>query len=89
TVVQVLKEPGRTPQSQSYFWVRATGSGPPVRLFTYAPSRSGLTAKELLQDARGAVMTDGYEPYNAAAQVHGLVHLGCWVHARRGFIKAE
>jgi transposase len=89
TVVQVLKEPGRTPQSQSYFWIRATGSGPPVRLFTYAPSRSGKTALELLQEAQGAVMTDGYEPYNAATQVQGLVHLGCWVHARRGFIKTE
>lgn len=34
-------------------------------------------------------MTDGYEPYNAVAQVHQLTHLGCWVHARRRFIDAE
>src|ERR1700743_2272892 len=39
---------------------------------------------------RGAVlMTDGYEPYNEIAQRYQLVHLGCWVHARRYFVKAE
>jgi len=38
----------------------------------------------------GAVlMTDGYELYNGIAHDHQLVHLGCWAHVRRGFIKAE
>jgi len=34
-------------------------------------------------------MTDGYEPYNAIARTHALVHLGCWAHARRYFVEAE
>jgi len=34
-------------------------------------------------------MTDGYELYNGIAHDHRLVHLGCWAHVRRGFIKAE
>ncbi len=34
-------------------------------------------------------MTDGYELYNGIAHDHQLVHLGCWAHVRRGFIKAE
>jgi len=89
TVIQVLKELGRKAENKSYFWVRATGSGPPIRLFNYAPSRSGKTALELLEGAKGAVMTDGYEPYNATTRALGLTHLGCWVHARRGFIEAE
>jgi hypothetical protein len=38
----------------------------------------------------GAVMmTDGYEPYNDIARRYELVHLGCWVHVRRYFVKAE
>ena len=39
---------------------------------------------------KGAVlMTDGYEPYNGIAERYQLVHLGCWVHCRRYFVKAE
>jgi transposase len=33
-------------------------------------------------------MSDGYALYNGIAHEQ-LVHLGCWSHARRGFIKAE
>lgn len=89
TVVQVLKEPGRAAQTKSWLWVQCTGSGPPVRLFTYAPSRSAKTAVGLYADARGALMTDGYEAYAAVAAAHGLVHLGCWAHARRYVFEAE
>ena len=35
------------------------------------------------------MMTDGYEPYNDIARAYQLVHLGCWVHLRRYFVKAE
>lgn len=35
------------------------------------------------------LITDGYELYNGIAHDHQLVHLGCWAHVRRGFIKAE
>ncbi len=34
-------------------------------------------------------MTDGYAAYDGIAQRHRLVHLACWTHARRGFVKAE
>ena len=93
TVVQVLKEPGRAAQAKSYMWVQmtngsgATGTGPPIRLFAYAPSRSTQAARPLYAGMRvGAVlMSDGYEPYNAVAEEHRLVHLGCWAHCRRYF----
>lgn len=32
-------------------------------------------------------MTDGYKAYDAVAEAYGINHLGCWVHARRYFIK--
>ncbi len=91
TTVQVLKEPGRKPQSKSYMWVQMNGSGPPVRLFTYAPGRGANHADSLYAGIRpgAAFMTDGYELYNGIATRHNLIHLGCWSHARRMFIKAE
>jgi transposase len=39
--------------------------------------------------AGAALMSDGYEVYNAIAETHGLTHLGCWAHARRYFVEAE
>jgi transposase len=96
TEVQVLKEAGRSAQTKSYMWVQMTeasgaaGTGPPIRLFAYSPSRSLATARLLYEGMRegGVLMTDGYEPYNAIAKAHKLVHLGCWAHCRRGFHEA-
>ncbi len=91
TTFQVLKEKGRKPQTKSYLWSQMTDSGNPIRCFTYTPGRGAHLADKLFTGIRkGAVlMTDGYEPYNGLAERYQLVHLGCWVHARRYFIKAE
>lgn len=91
TVIQVLKERDRAAQTKSYLWAQMNGTGPPVRLFGYAPGRGGTHAADLYAGIRqGAVlMTDGYEVYNGIARAHGLVHLGCWAHCRRYFVEAE
>jgi transposase len=96
TELQVLKEPGRSAQAKSYVWAQMTdgsgkeGTGPPIRLFTYSPSRSTKTAMALYAGIRpGAVlMTDGYDVYDTVAESHRLVHLGCWAHCRRYFLDA-
>ncbi len=79
TTLQVLKEEGRRPQTKSYLWAQMTGSGVPIRCFTYTPGRGTKLADKLFTGIHeGAVMmTDGYEPYNDIAQRHRLVHLGC------------
>ncbi|MBI5920996.1 MAG: IS66 family transposase [Betaproteobacteria bacterium] len=91
TVIQVLKEPGRKAQTKSYLWVQASGTGPPIRLFSYAPGRGGNHAAPLYAGIRpGTVlMSDGYEVYGGIANAHGLTHLGCWAHCRRYFVEAE
>ena len=92
TTVQVLKEPGRKAQTKSYMWAQINGTGPPVRLFNYTPGRGAAQAEPLYAGLRAgtALMSDGYdEVYNGLAKIHGLVHLGCWAHARRPFIEAE
>jgi transposase len=96
TTVQVLKEAGRKAQTKSYMWAQmsegsgADGTGPPIRLFAYAPGRGTEVAQRLYAGMRGGavLMSDGYEPYNAIAATHGLVHLGCWAHCRRYFHEA-
>ena len=91
TTIQVLKEHGRAAQTKSYLWAQVSGTGPPIRLFSYAPGRGGGHATTLYAGIRqGAVlMSDGYEVYNGIANAHGLIHLGCWAHCRRYFVEAE
>ncbi|WP_026200890.1 IS66 family transposase, partial [Cupriavidus sp. UYPR2.512] len=91
TTFQVLKEKGRRPQTKSQLWAMMTGSGPAIRLFTYLPGRGSQQGRPLFEGVRkGAVlMTDGYSLYDGIAHDHQLIHLGCWTHVRRGFVKAE
>jgi transposase len=90
TVVQVLSEPNKTAQSNSYMWVlRSTLPTSSAVLFRYEPTRSGDVAKELLRDFTGALMVDGYEGYNATCIKNAITRLGCWAHARRKFIEAQ
>lgn len=67
--MQVLKEPGRGAESQSYMWVRV-GGDPPQRiiLFDYEPTRHSETPKQLLEGFTGTLVSDGYDGYNAAAK---------------------
>ena len=92
TTVQVLKEPGRAPQSKSYMWVQLGGEPDrPVVLFDYEPSRSGGVAQKLLEGWSGYLMSDGYGGYDSAVDsANGaIVHLKCWAHARRYFMDAK
>jgi transposase len=90
TQVQVLNEPNKTAQSNSYMWVlRSTQPTASAVLFRYEPSRSGAAATDLLDGFTGALMVDGYEGYNAACMKNSITRLGCWAHARRKFIEAQ
>lgn len=86
TRVQVLKESGRDPTRLSYMWVARGGNRDhPAILFRYSPDRNTRTAKEFVGDYRGCVQTDGYKAYNFLDQKSGVIHAGCWAHARRKF----
>lgn len=89
TTLQVLKEEGKAPSTQSYLW--AQRGGPPnqsVVMFHYSPTRSQTVADELLQGFSGILQTDGYAGYSAVCAKNGLRHAGCWAHARRKFDEA-
>ena len=87
TVVQVLKEEGKAPTSESRMWVYASSqrSGTPIRYFEYQPSRSGKHAAAFLKGFRGCLVTDGYSGYH---QVEGVTHCGCWAHMKRRWREA-
>ena len=81
TTVQVLKEPGKTPQSKSQLWAQmSAGPEPPIVLFEYDPTRAGDVPKRLLAGFTGALHTDGYSGYAPVVREYGLVHLNCWIY---------
>ena len=89
TVVQVLKESGKSPTSNSYMWVQ-TGGPPdkPVVLFDYDPSRSAQVPTRLLEGFKGYLMTDGYAGYGDIGRTAAIERLACWAHVRRRFVEA-
>ncbi len=89
TPVQVLKEPGKAPESKSQLWAQmSAGPEPPIVLFDYDPTRSGAVPKRLLEGFTGTLHTDGYSGYAPVVREQRLVHLACWAHARRALVDA-
>ena len=86
TPLQVLKEPGRANTSKSYMWVFCGGQyDHPSVLYRYHPTRSGKVALTFLDDYKGTIQSDDYDGYDYLGKKTGIVHMGCWAHARRKF----
>jgi transposase len=83
TVVQVLKEKGKSAQSKSYEWVYRTGIGAKhkIILYEYKPSRKQEHPQAFLAEFKGFLHTDGYDVYHNLPP--DIVVVGCWAHARR------
>jgi transposase len=88
TVLQVLKEPGKTPQSNSYMWVYRTSgdTDAPIVIYEYQPDRRAKRPKEFLEGFNGYLHTDGYEGYHSLSEK--IIICGCWAHSRRKFDEA-
>lgn len=86
TVIQVLKELGKTPQSKSYVWVQRGGPpDSPIILFDYDPTRSQDVPVCLLEDYSGYLQVDGYDGSSLVIRDNGITALGCMARARRKF----
>ena len=91
TRIQVLKEPGMEATGHKWIWVMRGGPpGQPVVFFAYDKSRGKAVAQRLLEYFEGHYFqSDGYAGYDQVCIDKGIVHLGCWDHARRKFVEAE
>lgn len=88
TVLQVLREPGKTAQSKSYMWLYRTGgdAATPIVLMDYQQSRKAEHPKDFLGGWSGYLHADGYAGYHKLPG--GITVVGCWAHARRKFDEA-
>ena len=88
TTVQVLKEEGRKPTTQSYMWLYRTTErvGPPIVLFEYQPTRGGDHPKRFLAGYKGYIICDGYKVYDNISE--DIILQGCFSHCRRYYTDA-
>jgi transposase len=87
TRLQVLKEPERNPETDSFMWLFRSGEDglPPLILYRYTETRAKFNAEEFLKGFKGYLMTDGYQGYN---NLPDIVREACWAHIRRKFCDA-
>ena len=88
TTLQVLHEPGKKPQSDSYMWLYRTSgdTDKPIVLYEYQSGRGAKHPKEFLAGYTGYLHTDGYAGYHDLGE--DITVVGCWAHARRKFDEA-
>ncbi len=88
TTLQVLHEPGKAPQSESYMWLYRTSgdTNKPIVLYEYQPGRGAKHPEAFLKGFKGYLHTDGYAGYHNLPEEITVV--GCWAHARRKFDEA-
>ena len=79
------KRPEGGKNKRFYLW--AVRGGRAV-CFSVFDSRSGKVAQTFLKGMEGVLVVDGYRGYDACAGPN-LILARDWVHARRGFIRAE
>ena len=90
TRLQVLKETGKSAQSDNWMWViRGGPPDKPVVLFEYDTSRSEAVPLRLLDGFHGVLQSDGYPGYNRVCRENKITRIGCWDHARRKFVEAS
>lgn len=71
---------------RAWQWQYSAPGGPVVFDFQMSRGRDG--PKAFLQNYRGVLQTDAYTAYDSVAG-EGIVHAGCWTHARRKFHDAH
>jgi transposase len=88
TVLQVLREPGKPPQSDSRMWMYRTSvdAEHPIVLFEYQPDRSKERPRKFPEGFCGYLVCDGYAAYHSLPE--RIVVVGCFAHVRRRFVDA-
>ena len=88
TVLQVLREPGKPPQSDSQMWVYRTSGDArhQIILFDYQPDKTQGRPRDFLAGFEGYLITDGSSSYNGLPD--SIILCGCLNHCRSGFVDA-
>jgi len=89
TTIKVLDRHKETGKHQGYLW----GYHAPLEklvLMEYGEGRAAEYPEAFVGDFRGVFQTDAYAAYDKLLKNKDqIIHVCCWVHARRNFFKAQ
>lgn len=86
TPIPLLTEQKPGSAKQACMWTYRALDGPVF--FEFAENKAGATAARTLQGYQGILQTDGATNFGGAPTQTGVIHLNCWAHARRYFVRA-
>lgn len=72
---------------EACLWTYRALDGPVF--FEFAEGKHGSTPAKTLAQYKGILQTDGANNFGGVPAREDIIHLGCWTHARRYFVKAE
>jgi transposase len=78
---------GKTRKARVWVYVRG-GPGPPLAAYDFTLDRRKQRPLEYLGDYQGYIHADACSGYDELFVKDGVVEVGCWCHARRGFDEA-
>jgi hypothetical protein len=81
TPIDVQMHDGRRRNHKAFLWQYGRPGGATVFDFRLGRERAG--PKRFLENFHGLLQTDAYQAYDKVAG-SGMVHAGCWTHARLG-----
>jgi transposase len=82
TPVEVQMHDRRGKNHKAFLWQYGRPGGGAIFDFRLGRDRAG--PKKFLENFHGILQTDAYPAYDKVGGA-GMVHAGCWTHARRGF----
>jgi transposase len=83
----VIAESSRGGRKEGRVWVYCDGEGRCA--YDFSPSHEAARPCAVMSRYRGYVHADAYKGYDPIFSSGGPIEVGCWVHARRYFVKAE
>src|SRR5690625_213177 len=86
TPVPLMSDKKTGSTSEAALWTYRALDGPVF--FEFATTKKGVTPAKTLEDYQGYLQTDGASNFGGVPSRPGVIHLGCWAHVRRYFVKA-
>jgi len=87
TPVRLKSESKKGSTKEACLWTYRALDGPVF--FEFAESKRGITPAITLKNYQGKLQTDGASNFGCVPERPDIVHLNCWAHVRRYFLKAE
>jgi transposase len=87
TPIPLMSDQKKGSTKEACMWTYRALDGPVC--FEFSETKSGQTPAKTLQTYQGILQTDGATNFGGVPARAQVVHLNCWAHVRRYFVKAE